>query len=112
MLPAVLHPWIAIAVVLAVFLILQLRRSVPLDLLFLGGVLVVALAGILTPAQALAGFSNPAVLAIGGLLALTAGLKKCGFWIGLDRSCWAMSIQNRRPCGDWLWPLSVAQLFA
>ena len=84
MLPAVLHPWIAIAVVLAVFLILQLRRSVPLDLLFLGGVLVVALAGILTPAQALAGFSNPAVLAIGGLLALTAGLKKCGMldWIG------------------------------
>ena len=84
MLPAVFHPWIAIAVVLAVFIVLQLRRSVPLDLLFLGGVLVVAIAGILTPAQALAGFANPAVLAIGGLLALTAGLKKCGIldWIG------------------------------
>ena len=84
MLSPELHPWIAIAVVVTVFLVLQLRRSVPIDLLFLGAVLVVALAGILTPAQAMEGFSNPAVLAIGGLLALTAGLKKCGIldWIG------------------------------
>ena len=84
MLPVEFHPWIAMAVVLAVFVVLQLRRSVPLDLLFLGGVLTVAIAGILTPAQALSGFANPAVLAIGGLLALTAGLKKCGMldWIG------------------------------
>lgn len=84
MLPPELMPWFALAVVVGVFITLQLRRSVPLDLLFTSGLLAVALAGILTPEQALAGFANPAVIAIGGLLAITAGLKKCGVldWIG------------------------------
>ncbi len=98
-----LHPWIALAVVVATFAILQLRKNIPLDLLFLIALLAVTFTGILTPEQALAGFANSAVITIGSLVALTAGLRKCGVldWLGrkllgevnTERQClWKMAI--------------------
>ncbi len=82
--PEAFHPWIAVGVTLAVFAILQLRRSVPTDLLFLAGLMLVTLFGVITPSQAFAGFSNPAVLTIAGLLIVAAGLRSTGVldWIG------------------------------
>jgi di/tricarboxylate transporter len=45
---------------------------------------IVTLTGIIDPQEALAGFANPAVLTIAGLLAVTAGLRSTGAldWIG------------------------------
>jgi di/tricarboxylate transporter len=82
--PQNLHPWIAVGVTLAIFAALQLRRGVPTDLLFLCGLIVVTLAGVITPQQALAGFSNTAMLTVAGLLVVAAALRSSGVldWIG------------------------------
>lgn len=84
MIPEAWHPWLATLVVGIVFAGIQLRRGIPPDAWFLMGLVVMAATGILTPAAALAGFSNPAVLTVGALLAVTAGLRSTGLldWIG------------------------------
>ena len=51
--------WISLIVTLAVFAGLQHRRNLPADLLFLGGLVLVTLCGVITPAEALAGFFSP-----------------------------------------------------
>ncbi|MCA9270763.1 MAG: SLC13 family permease [Planctomycetales bacterium] len=78
------QPWFAMLTVAAVFLGLQLRRGASADVLFLSGLLAVTAAGVVSVPEALAGFSNPAVLAIAGLLAVSAGLRSTGVldWIG------------------------------
>lgn len=78
------HGWIALLVAVGVFLAMQRRRVVPIDLLFLAGLAVVTLAGVLTPQEALAGFSSKAVVMIGALFAASAGLRATGAldWIG------------------------------
>ncbi|MAV36395.1 MAG: SLC13 family permease [Planctomycetaceae bacterium] len=82
--PDWLHPWIAVAASLGVFVTLQLRRGVPTDLLFLIALLAVTLTGVLSPQEALAGFANPAPIAIAGLLMVAAGLRSSGAldWLG------------------------------
>jgi len=76
--------WIAVSVTLLVFLGLQRRRGAPPDLLFLGGLVIVTLCGVISPQQALRGFANPAVLTIGALFAIAAGLRATGVldWVG------------------------------
>lgn len=78
MLPEVLHPWFAVAVTVAVFAFLQFRRGAPIDLLFVAAVCLVTLTGIISPAQALAGFANPAVLTLASLLVIAAALRSAG----------------------------------
>ncbi|MGY8769816.1 MAG: SLC13 family permease [Pirellulales bacterium] len=80
----VLHPWIAIAVTLAVFITIQLSKRLPVDLLFLLGLVVVTLTGVLEPEEALKGFASRAVLTISALLVVAAGLRSTGVldWIG------------------------------
>ena len=84
MAPEFLHPWIAVFVTITVFVCLNVRRSTPIDLLFLGGLVCVTLAGILTPTDALKGFASPAVVTIACLFAISAGLRTCGVldWVG------------------------------
>ncbi|MBB77224.1 MAG: SLC13 family permease [Planctomycetaceae bacterium] len=77
-LPAAAQPWIAVAVTLTVFVVLQVRHGVPTDLLFLTALLVVTLTGVISPQEALAGFANPAPIAIAGLLIVAAGLRSSG----------------------------------
>ena len=79
-----LDAWIAIFITFVVFTVLQIRRGAPVDVLFLGALIGVTLSGVITPTEALAGFANPAVIAIGALLAVAAGLRSTGVldWIG------------------------------
>ena len=76
--------WIALTVTALVFVGLQLRRNAPPDVLFLGGLVAVTVTGVITPEEALEGFSNPAPLTIAGLLAVAAGLRTTGVldWVG------------------------------
>ncbi len=76
--------WIALGTTVAVFVLMQWRRSVSVDLLFLAGLVVVTLTGVLSTEQALAGFSSKAVILIGALFAASAGLRTTGVldWIG------------------------------
>ncbi|MDP7015363.1 MAG: SLC13 family permease [Pirellulaceae bacterium] len=78
------EPWIAVGVITAVFVALQVRRGAPVDVLFLSGLVLVTLTGVITPEEAVSGFANPAVLTIGGLLVVAAGLRVTGVldWIG------------------------------
>ncbi len=69
--------WICLAVTLAVFLGLQ-RRGAPADLLFLAGLSTVTLFGVISPKEALSGFANPAVITIGALFVVAAGLRSTG----------------------------------
>lgn len=75
---------LAIAVVAAVFVILMARRSAPVELLFLGGLVVVTLGGAISAEKALDGFASGPVLMIGALFAAAAGLRTTGAldWIG------------------------------
>ncbi|NOY40919.1 MAG: SLC13 family permease [Planctomycetes bacterium] len=75
---------IAIGVTACIFLVLQRRRSISIDLLFLGGLVIVTLTGVLNSEQALAGFSNRALVMIAALFAASAGLRVTGVldWIG------------------------------
>lgn len=76
--------WIAVLTTVLIFVLINVRRHTPIDLLFLIGLLIVTVAGILTPTQALKGFAHPAVITIGSLLAIAAALRKCGVldWVG------------------------------
>lgn len=76
--------WISILITIGVFAVLQFRRGAPVDLLFLGALMGVTLAGVITPTEALTGFANPAVITIGALLAVAAGLRATGVldWVG------------------------------
>lgn len=84
MLPDSLHATAALAVTIGVFVALQLRRGAPTDLLFLLGLVSVTVCGVITPEEAFRGFASPAVLTIGALLVMVAGLRVSGAldWIG------------------------------
>ena len=76
--------WIALGTTVAVFVLMQVRRTVSVDLLFLGGLVIVTIAGVLETEQALAGFASKAVILIGALFAASAGLRTTGVldWVG------------------------------
>jgi len=77
MFPAPWHPWISLSVTAVVFLAMW-RRGGPTDLLFLGGLVVVTVCGVIEPEDALAGFANPAVITVGALFVVAAGLRSTG----------------------------------
>jgi di/tricarboxylate transporter len=83
-LPPATHPYVAVGVTIFVFLALQFRRGAATDLLFLFGLMIVTLTGVITPEEALRGFANPAPLTVAGLLAVAAGLRAAGVldWVG------------------------------
>jgi di/tricarboxylate transporter len=81
MLPEPWHPWISVLITAVVFVAMW-RRGGPTDLVFLGGLVVVTVCGVLRPEEALAGFANPAVITVGALFVVAAGLRSTGV---LDR---------------------------
>lgn len=69
---------LAVAVILGVFLTLQIRRNAPTEVLFCMALGVFVLFGLIDPQLAWQGFADPAVIAIGGLLVVTAALRSSG----------------------------------
>lgn len=68
---------LSLAVVLAVFVFLLTTR-LSADFIFLGGMVFLWLTGVLDTGEALEGFSSPAVVTIGALYAMVAGLRETG----------------------------------
>lgn len=64
--------------VLAVVFVLMVRDVGSPDVLLLGGTLALALAGIIKPEEAFAGFSNEAMLTVAALFVVVAGLRETG----------------------------------
>ncbi|TWT88416.1 potassium transporter peripheral membrane component [Pseudobythopirellula maris] len=75
---------LSIAVVAGVLVGLIARRNTPVELLFLAGLVIVTLAGVIDAPTALAGFASGPVLLIGSLFAIAAGLRTTGAldWVG------------------------------
>ncbi len=73
-----LEAWLSLIIVGLLFAVLQFRRAPSTDILFLGGLVAVVALGIISPATALAGFANPAVLMIAALFVVAAGLRLTG----------------------------------
>lgn len=69
--------WLTIAVVVVTLTLLIWERLAP-HLVMFGAVLVLVLAGVLRPSEALAGFSNTAVLTVAVLYVVVAALRSTG----------------------------------
>ena len=73
-----IHAWIAIAT-LVVAMVLFISKLIPLEATALSIPVVLAVTGTVTPAEAaLRGFGNNAVIALGAIFVLSAGLKESG----------------------------------
>ena len=69
--------WI-VSAVLAATLYLLVSEKLPLDLTALGIIVVLMLSGLLTPKEAVVGFSNPAVVTVGAMFLLSRGMLRTG----------------------------------
>lgn len=69
--------WYTLAVIGACFGVLSSTR-IASDIVMMGGLLLLLVAGVLTPADALAGFSNEGMVTIGMLYIVTSGLSQTG----------------------------------
>jgi di/tricarboxylate transporter len=73
-----LHAWIAIATLITA-MVLFISKVIPLEATALSIPVVLAVTGTVTPAEAaLRGFGNAAVIALGAIFVLSAGLKESG----------------------------------
>ena len=69
--------WLTVAVLLAVIAAMARELAGP-DVILMAGVITLAAAGVLTPAETFAGFANESMLTIGALLVLAAALRATG----------------------------------
>ena len=71
------HAWLTIILIITMFVIL-LKTSLPTDIVFLGGMVVLLVSGTLTEEKTLASFSNGSVITVGVLYIVVAGLVHSG----------------------------------
>ncbi len=76
---------IIVSVILLAALALLISERLPYDLTALGIMVVLMATGILTPREAVSGFSNPAPLTVGALFIVTRGLMRTGGLLFLTR---------------------------
>lgn len=76
----------AFAVIVAVFATMQLRRNAPTEVLFCLALVAYVLFGLIRPEQAWIGFADPGVIAIAGLLVVSAALRSSGVLDAIGRS--------------------------
>ncbi len=69
--------WVTMGIVVAIFIVLMCTR-LPSDYVFLGGLGVLLISGILDPFEALSGFSSQGVVTVAVLYVVVSGLKDTG----------------------------------
>jgi len=69
--------WFTVAIIALVFLLLTFTALAP-DLVLIGGLTVLLVAGIVDPGSALAGLANEGVVAVGALFIVGAGVRETG----------------------------------
>ncbi|PRY66589.1 di/tricarboxylate transporter [Vreelandella songnenensis] len=75
-----LDAWIAVAVVVTIFPLMATSRLGP-DIILLGAVIVLMTLGVLTPVEALSGFSNSGLFTVAFMYVLVASIRETG---GID----------------------------
>ncbi len=78
--------FLAFAVIFVVFVTMQLRRNAPTEVLFCLALVVYVLFGLIQADQAWIGFADSGVIAIAGLLVVSAALRSSGVLDALGRS--------------------------
>lgn len=71
------HAWLALGMVVVTLLLLATTR-LPADFVFMGGVVVLLAAGVLSRGDALAGFSNTGMITVAVLYVVVSGLEETG----------------------------------
>ena len=64
------------AITILVVLVALFKEVTRPDVIFMGGLLVLMVTGVLTPGQAFSGFSNPAVFTVAALFVVAAGIQR------------------------------------
>ena len=72
-----IQAWLTLAVLIAMIAAMAWEIAGP-DVILMGGLVVLAAAGVLTPAETFAGFANESMLTVGALLVLSAALRDTG----------------------------------
>ena len=67
-----------VTIILVLTLILLITEKVPVDLTAIGVMVALATTGILTPAEAVAGFASPAVLTVAAMFLISQGMIRTG----------------------------------
>lgn len=70
------HAWFALGVVAVIFV--GLARDYAPDMLLLGGVILFAVAGLITPQEAFSGFSNEGMLTVAALFIVASAMRETG----------------------------------
>ena len=85
--------WFTLAIVITVLIALATTPA-PTEVVLLGAMIVLSVAGVISPHQALSGFSSPGVMTVAALYVVVAGLRETGTiaWFsqlvfGRPRSC-------------------------
>lgn len=76
--------WVTLGIVMVVIVALIREMARP-EMIFLGALGLLLLFGILTPEDAFQGFANPAVIAVGSLFVVAAGVQNTGAFNFIDR---------------------------
>jgi di/tricarboxylate transporter len=71
------HAWLTLAVLVAMIAAMAREIAGP-DVILMGGLVVLAASGVLTPGEAFAGFANESMLTVGALLVLSSALRDTG----------------------------------
>jgi di/tricarboxylate transporter len=67
-----------VTLILVLAMLLLITEKVPVDMTSLGIIVVLAVSGILTPAEAIAGFASPAVITVGAMFLISKGMMRTG----------------------------------
>ena len=71
-------PIVVVSIILVITLVLLVSEKISVDKTAIGIMILLALAGILTPGEAVAGFANPAVVTVAAMFLLSYGLIRTG----------------------------------
>lgn len=97
--------------VLVVVLLLLVRDVVPPSAAMTGGMVAVLVAGVVTPAEALSGFSNPAPITVAALYVLARAVEKTGALTPLVRMALGDDSSIRRSLARMVFPTSLVSAF-
>lgn len=67
-----------VTIILIVAMLLLITEWLPVDLTSIGIIVILAITGILTPAEAISGFASPAVVTVGAMFLISRGMIRTG----------------------------------
>ena len=102
--------WVTLAVVMVTIWLLVLDVTAP-GAIVLGAVVVLLVSDVLRPAEAFAGFGNPAPITVAALYVVAAGIERTGVLNGLVRAMAGRSLRHRVALSRMVLPSAAASAF-